>query len=170
MLPNNKNIVPVAEQVDALTDQDGRGRADPSDGRRRSPRCSPTTRRPSADDNAAAMAEAARRVRGRRGHAGGRATAIAESGRSPTGDWLGIVRGDGIVVVATSAADGARSRCSTQLVDDDREIVTVIDGAERRRRPTPRASREWLGRHHPDVEVEVHDGGQPLYPYLVGVE
>jgi hypothetical protein len=23
---------------------------------------------------------------------------------------------------------------------------------------------------HPDVELEVHDGDQPLYPYLVGVE
>jgi hypothetical protein len=23
---------------------------------------------------------------------------------------------------------------------------------------------------HPDVEIEVHGGDQPLYPYLVGVE
>jgi dihydroxyacetone kinase-like predicted kinase len=28
----------------------------------------------------------------------------------------------------------------------------------------------WLAEHRPDVEVEVHRGGQPLYPYLFGVE
>ena len=28
----------------------------------------------------------------------------------------------------------------------------------------------WLGDHHAAVEVEVHNGGQPLYPYLFGVE
>jgi len=29
---------------------------------------------------------------------------------------------------------------------------------------------EWLSEHHPDVTAEVHHGGQPLYPYLFGVE
>jgi len=28
----------------------------------------------------------------------------------------------------------------------------------------------WLSDHHAAVEVEVHAGGQPLYPYLFGVE
>ncbi len=35
---------------------------------------------------------------------------------------------------------------------------------------TPRASSEHLATAHPDVEVEVHHGDQPLYPYLIGVE
>ena len=30
--------------------------------------------------------------------------------------------------------------------------------------------REHLGLEHPHVEVEVHEGGQPLYPFLIGVE
>ena len=30
--------------------------------------------------------------------------------------------------------------------------------------------RAWLDEHRPDVTVEVHRGGQPLYPYLFGVE
>ena len=33
ILPNNKNIIPVAEQVDALTVEDGARRADPVDAR-----------------------------------------------------------------------------------------------------------------------------------------
>ena len=32
------------------------------------------------------------------------------------------------------------------------------------------ALQAWLTEHHDDVEVEVHTGGQPLYPYLFGVE
>ena len=37
-------------------------------------------------------------------------------------------------------------------------------------RRSPASSTEWLDEHHPDVEAEVHHGGQPLYPYLFGVE
>ena len=29
---------------------------------------------------------------------------------------------------------------------------------------------EHVELHHPDVEIEIHEGGQPLYPFLVGVE
>jgi len=28
----------------------------------------------------------------------------------------------------------------------------------------------WLGDHRGDIQVDVHHGGQPLYPYLFGVE
>ncbi|MGH2476323.1 MAG: hypothetical protein ACRDIL_13765 [Candidatus Limnocylindrales bacterium] len=29
---------------------------------------------------------------------------------------------------------------------------------------------EWLDEHRPEVSAEVHHGGQPLYPYLFGIE
>ena len=29
---------------------------------------------------------------------------------------------------------------------------------------------EWLAERHPEISVEVHHGGQPLYPYLLSVE
>ena len=28
----------------------------------------------------------------------------------------------------------------------------------------------WLADEHADVQLELHPGGQPLYPYLFGVE
>jgi len=28
----------------------------------------------------------------------------------------------------------------------------------------------WVSQNRPDVAVEIHSGGQPLYPYLFGVE
>jgi hypothetical protein len=35
---------------------------------------------------------------------------------------------------------------------------------------TTRHVEVWLHEHHPDVGTEVHHGGQPLYPYLFGIE
>jgi uncharacterized protein len=47
--------------------------------------------------------------------------------------------------------------------------VTVIVGSDARPGDTARIQ-EHLALAHPEVESEFHDGGQPLYPYLVGVE
>ena len=55
------------------------------------------------------------------------------------------------------------------LVTEDHEIVGVLEGEG----ATPAVTRqitEWLSDQRPDVEVEVHHGGQPLYPYCFGVE
>ena len=56
-----------------------------------------------------------------------------------------------------------------RLVDEDSEIVTVLVGADAATTDTARLE-EHLALAHPHLEVEVHEGGQPLYPYLVGVE
>ena len=45
----------------------------------------------------------------------------------------------------------------------------MLVGADARPADT-RHLEEHLALQHPNVEVEVHDGGQPLYPYLIGVE
>jgi hypothetical protein len=55
------------------------------------------------------------------------------------------------------------------LVTEDSEIVTVLVGSDARHGETERL-REQVSLAHPQVEVEVHEGGQPLYPYLIGVE
>ena len=47
--------------------------------------------------------------------------------------------------------------------------MTVLSGSEARSVDTQRV-REHIEFKHPHVEVEVHEGGQPLYPYLIGVE
>ena len=52
---------------------------------------------------------------------------------------------------------------------DDHELITIIEG-EGSSQGTTRHITEWLAEHHPDVEPEVHHGGQPLYPYLFGIE
>jgi dihydroxyacetone kinase-like predicted kinase len=92
----------------------------------------------------------------------------SDAGPITTGDWIGIVRGDGIVAVG-----GTWRAATTQLLDHlispEREILTVLAGADSTAEMTAELS-AWMAEHHPDITVEVHHGGQPLYPYLFGVE
>jgi hypothetical protein len=92
---------------------------------------------------------------------------ISEAGPITEGDYLGVAR-DGIKVVASSVADAACALLDI-LVGDDHEIVTVIEGEGATAADTRRIT-EWLDDHRPGVSPEVHHGGQPLYPYLFGVE
>jgi DAK2 domain fusion protein YloV len=165
VLPNNKNIVPVAEQVPGLTDLPvavvptaavvealGALVAYDPDG--------------ALGANQSAMTEAAARIRA------GEVTravrdSVAECGSIATGDWIAITR-DGITAAVKSASDAAIALVDV-LVDDESELVTIIVGAEADAADTARVS-EHVAEAHPDVEVEVHRGDQPLYPYLIGVE
>ena len=165
VLPNNKNIIPVAEQVDAMTTKNvrvvpTRGVAegfasllayDPEG---------------TAASNVGAMSEAAAHV-----VAGEVTRAVRDSssdeGPISKGDWLGIAR-DGIIAINRDLADAAAGLLSN-LVSDDHEIVTIIEGEG----ATPAATRHlevWEQDNRPGCEVEVHHGGQPLYPYLFGIE
>ena len=120
----------------------------------------------SLDANLAAMAEAAARVRA------GEVTqavrdSVAECGPIADGDWIAITR-DGIQVAVKSAVDAAVALVDV-LVDDDAELVTIIVGEGADADDTARLG-EHVADAHPHVEVEVHRGDQPLYPYLIGVE
>jgi dihydroxyacetone kinase-like predicted kinase len=166
VLPNNKNIIPVAEQLDALTSK--------------SVRVVPTMSMPAAlaalvvyDPEADAgvnveeMTEAAQSV------ATGEITQAirdtkSEAGPITVGDWIGLVRGDGVVTVSGSLV-GAACALLDHLITRDREIVTIITGRDASIAHTD-ALLAWLGENRPEVQVEVHRGGQPLYPYLFGVE
>ncbi|MHB1853623.1 MAG: DAK2 domain-containing protein [Acidimicrobiales bacterium] len=165
ILPNNKNIIPVAEQVVEMSGK--------------SVRVVPTTGIPEgfaallAYDpqsdcraNGDSMAEAAGRV-----VAGEVTQAVRDSdgdaGPIQEGDWLGLSR-SGIEVVAPSLF-GAASGLLEKLVTDDHEIVTVIEGDGAKAADTRRLT-EWLSEHRPLVAHEVHHGGQPLYPYLFSIE
>ncbi len=165
ILPNNKNIIPVAEQVDEHTTKtvvvvptkgitEGFAALLAYD--------------PEAEgvDNAAGMAEAAGNV-----VAGEVTQAVRDSsseiGPIAEGDWLGIAR-DGIRSVEKDLADAATALLD-ELVTDVHEIVTIIEG-EGASAGVTRQITEWLGEHRPDASAEVHHGGQPLYPYLFGIE
>lgn len=165
ILPNNKNIIPVAEQVDAQTSRTVR--VVPTKGVAEGLACLMAyDPQETAVDNAANMTEAAAAV-----VAGEVTQAVRESssdaGPITTGDWLGICR-DGIVAVEGSVVDAATGLLANML-DDDHELLTVIVGADADNESTD-AIEAWLDTNHPDVDIEVHVGGQPLYPYYFGLE
>jgi DAK2 domain fusion protein YloV len=165
ILPNNKNIIAVARQVDAQT--------------AKTVRVVPTTGiqegfasllaydpEADSDDNETAMSQAAVHV------VPGEVTrAVRESssevGAINAGDFLGLGR-DGIKAVA-SALDLACVQLLDVLVGDEHELVTIIEG-EGASGAVTRHIEVWLQEHRPDVGTEIHHGGQPLYPYLFAVE
>ena len=55
------------------------------------------------------------------------------------------------------------------IVDDETEVVTMLTGADADP-AVVMAAEAWLARHRSEAEFDVHDGGQPLYPYVVGAE
>ena len=166
VLPNNKNIIPVAEQLDELTTK--------------TVRVVPTTSMPAAlaalvvyDPEADADVNFEEMTEGAQSVATGEITQAvrdtnSDVGAITAGDWIGLVRGDGIVSVSGSL-DGAACALLDHLITPGREIVTVITGRDANAGHTD-ALLAWLVEHRPDVQVEVHRGGQPLYPYLFGVE
>ena len=91
----------------------------------------------------------------------------SSAGPIAVGDWLGISR-DGIVGVQPTTADAAIELLD-RLVTHDHELLTVIAGTDADDDTTERIE-TWMAEHHAEVEVEVHQGGQPLYPYYFGLE
>ena len=69
--------------------------------------------------------------------------------------------------IATLA--GAAIGLLEALLEDDHEIVTIIEG-EGATPASTRAITEWVAQEHEDLTAEVLHGGQPLYPYLLGIE
>ena len=166
VLPNNKNIVPVAEQVDSQTTKTVR--VVPTRGVSEG-FAALLAYDPEADvgTNADAMAEAASNV-----VAGEVTQAVRDSaadvGPIAAGDWLGISR-EGIEVVHADLGHARARGLLERLV----ATATRSSRSSRARAPAPAATRritEWLAEHRGQVEAEVHHGGQPLYPYLFGIE
>ncbi|WGV33662.1 DAK2 domain-containing protein [Paenibacillus polymyxa] len=73
-------------------------------------------------------------------------------------------------IVATEEHLMATSRLllAKMLVNGD-EIVTILTGSDANQEDTDQLV-AWLEENYADAEVEVHEGGQPIYPYLFSVE
>ena len=165
VLPNNKNIIPVAEQVDGETERTVGVVPTRSvvEGIASLLAFSPGA---SAAQNSQSMAAAAASV------THGEVTqavrdASSSVGPIATGDWLGIGP-DGIAAVESEMAAAATALLNT-IIDDDHELLTVLTGTDADAATTD-AIVGHVAEHHPDVEVEVTEGGQPLYPYYFGLE
>jgi DAK2 domain fusion protein YloV len=170
VLPNNINVVPVAEQAAAHSQKKVRVVPTPGvpEGFAALLAYDPEA---DVDTNADNMeAAAARVVAGEVAQAS--RPAVTAAGPVKQGDWLGMSR-HGIEVVTPASggpADAAIALLDLLVAQDkDYEIVTIIEGEGSRPADTRRIV-EWLSEDRPGLTSEVHHGGQPLYPYLFSIE
>lgn len=82
-------------------------------------------------------------------------------------DYLGMI--DGKIVVSESDMFKASLDTLKRMIDEDTEIVTIIVGEEGTMKEAEKFV-EALTAEYEDLETELHEGGQPVYPYLFSAE
>ncbi len=166
ILPNNKNIILAANQAQSLTkDKDII--------------VIPTKTVPQGitavisfmpeadvDTNMEAMQEAIKNVKTGQVTYAVRDTHIDDK-EIHEGDIMGI--GDaGILSVGQSVEDTAKDMLA-QLVDEDSELISLYYGQDVLPEDAEKFA-QTLEDTYPDIDIDVHMGGQPIYYYVLSVE
>ena len=83
------------------------------------------------------------------------------------GDWLGLAN-EHLLVLGRDKEEALLTLIS-KMVGPENEIITIYYGQGATVEEANRA-KEILTERYPDRQVELYWGGQPLYPYFVGIE
>ena len=171
LLPNNKNIIPVAHQSAEAAMSDGAESA-------KKVLVLETTSIPEgiaalsaydpqavASENLAAMqAETSELAVGEVTQAV-RNTKV-EGREISEGDFIAISGGK-IVSAAATPADAA-CELLDEIISPEHELLTLFAGEPADAETTEKLL-QWLAENHPHIEAETHDGGQPLYYYYLSL-
>ena len=82
-------------------------------------------------------------------------------------DFLGIIDGD--IQVAEKDLVQSTVDMVEKMLDEDSEIITVMFGRDSNKEEATQVV-SALEEKHDDLEFEVHNGGQPVYNFLISVE
>jgi DAK2 domain fusion protein YloV len=82
-----------------------------------------------------------------------------------SGKWLGLAEGE--PVAGGGTFDDVAVAVLDELLREPREVVTLLTGDEP---PELDTLLERIRLEHPDLELDVHEGGQPHYPLLLAAE
>ena len=82
-------------------------------------------------------------------------------------EFMGIRNGK--IVVSNLSLNTVLEELLEKSLDDDSEIVTLYLGEESTEEYTDFLE-QLIEEKYPDVEVELIESGQPVYPYIIGVE
>lgn len=82
-------------------------------------------------------------------------------------DILGMV--DGKILVSTPDMDQALLDTFDKMIDEDSEIIMIYVGEEGNKEQAQTIANK-LEAAHEDIEVEIFQGDQPVYPYIFSVE
>jgi DAK2 domain fusion protein YloV len=93
--------------------------------------------------------------------------AVTMAGVCREGDVLGVVDGD-FALIGTDLGQVA-CRVADRMLSSGGELVTLVTGDSAAEGLAATVVRH-LRRSRPEVDTQVHDGGQPRYPLLLGVE
>ena len=85
--------------------------------------------------------------------------------RIHTGDYLGLL--DDEPFVGGESFDDVAEAVVSAMLTDPRDVVTFLKGADA---PELDLLLRRVEEAHPDVEVDVQDGGQPHYHLLISAE
>ena len=83
------------------------------------------------------------------------------------GDFLGMLEGD--IVVNGQGLPETALRVLTMLIGEDDEVLTILFGQDARQEQAEELARQ-VEEAFPQLEIDVHFGGQPIYPYIFSVE
>ncbi|MCL4098259.1 MULTISPECIES: DAK2 domain-containing protein [Bacillus] len=165
ILPNNSNIVMAAKQAATVSSREVIVIPTKTVPQGMSALLS-LNEAASNEDNEAAMLEAIDHVKSGQITFAVRDTQI-DGIDIAKGDYMGLYNGK-ITLTAKNQLDAAKELL-TQMVTEDDEIVTIIKG-EDASSDEMEALEAYIEDTFEDVEVEVHDGKQPLYSYILAVE
>nr|WP_204728691.1 DAK2 domain-containing protein [Jeotgalibacillus terrae] len=165
ILPNNKNIIMAAEQAAEVVEMEAVVIPTKTVPQGMS---SILAFNPSAelDENAETMTDALKYVK---------TGQVTFAVRDTSIDGVTIKKDDHMGIAESKIVTSGNSRFETvkelleHMIDDESEIVTVLYGEDS---PEEEVSEieAFIESSYPDVEVEVHNGKQPLYSYILSVE
>ena len=83
------------------------------------------------------------------------------------GDIMGI--GDSGILAVGQSVEETTKEMLAQLVDEDTELISLYYGQDVQEESAENFAQE-IEDLYPDVDVDVHSGGQPIYYYILSVE
>jgi DAK2 domain fusion protein YloV len=83
------------------------------------------------------------------------------------GHFIGIK--DGKIVSSEAELLEASKKLLREMMEEGSDIVTILSGADAKDEDTEEME-AFIREMYPNIEIEMHPGGQPLYPYIFSVE
>lgn len=165
ILPNNKNIIMAAEQAAEVAEEEVvviPSKTVPQG------MTALLSFNPSAEagDNKEAMTEAMQHVKTGQLTYAVRDTSI-DGLEISTGDFMGLA--DGKIILKDQDKVKAAKDLLDQMLDEDSEILTILKGEDASDEDVDSIV-EFVESNYGDVEVEVHNGEQPLYAFIFAIE
>jgi hypothetical protein len=165
VLPNNKNIIMAAQQAASISQKEVTVIPTISipQGIAAMLALNPET---NIKDNVEAMSDAREMVR--TGEITAAVRDVTIQGQSINqGDIIGLL--DDKIVTNSKKIDDVLKRLMQRLIANNEELITIYYGDEVTGETAQKAA-NMLQQEFPDLEIEVHYGGQPLYQYIISAE